>query len=76
MHYVTKHLLQSIESDHFRVKKNMPKIGVYQSFNTARRTIAGFEATLWLRKGFGLSNRFQERPFFASNIDPHLGVRM
>jgi len=23
-----------------------------------------------------MSNRFQERPFFASNIDPHLGVRM
>lgn len=25
------------------------------SFNIARRTIAGFEAMLWLRKGFGLS---------------------
>ncbi|XIE10205.1 DDE-type integrase/transposase/recombinase (plasmid) [Rhizobium ruizarguesonis] len=46
---------QGIESDHFRVKKNMPKIGGFQSFNTARRTIAGFEAMLWLRKGFGLS---------------------
>ncbi|MFW8609898.1 DDE-type integrase/transposase/recombinase [Rhizobium beringeri] len=44
-----------LESDHFRVKKNMPKIGGFQSFNTARRTIAGFEAMLSLRKGFGFS---------------------
>ena len=55
VHYVTKHLQQGIESDHFRVKKNMPAIGGFQSFNTARRTIAGFEAMLWLRKGFGFS---------------------
>lgn len=55
VHYVTKHLQQGIESDHFRVKKNMPKIGGFQSFKTARRTIAGFEAMLWLRKGFGFS---------------------
>jgi len=33
----------------------MPKIGGFQSFNIARRTIAGFEAMLWLRKGFGFS---------------------
>jgi len=33
----------------------MPKIGGFQSFNTARRTIAGFEAMLWLRKGFSFS---------------------
>lgn len=39
----------------FRVKRNMPKIGGFQSFNTARRTIAGFEAMLWLRKGFGFT---------------------
>ena len=55
VHYVTKHLQQGIESDHFRVKKNMPKIGGFQSFRTARRTIAGFEAMLWLRKGFGFA---------------------
>ena len=36
-------------SDYFRVK-NMPKIGGFQSFTT-RRTIAGFEAILRLRKG-------------------------
>ncbi|GEM_PF-654717 len=58
VHYVTKHLQQGIESDHFRVKKNMPKIGGFQSFKTARRTIAGFEAMLWLRKGFGFSGEW------------------
>lgn len=36
VHYVAKHLQQGIESDHFRVKKNMPKIGGFQSFKTAR----------------------------------------
>jgi hypothetical protein len=56
VHYVTKHLRQGIESDHFRVKKNMPKIGVFQSFKTARRTIAGLEAMLWLKKGFGFAS--------------------
>ena len=55
LHYVTKHLQQGIESDHFRVKKNMPRVGGFQSFHTARRTIQGFEAMLWLRKGFGFS---------------------
>ena len=54
-HYVTKHLQQGIESDHFRVKKNMPKIGGFHSFKMARRTIAGFEAMLWLREGFGFA---------------------
>src|SRR4051812_10326483 len=53
LHYVTKHLQQGIESDHFRVKKNMPRIGGFQAFHIARRTIQGFEAMLWLRKGFG-----------------------
>ena len=37
------------------VKKNMPRIGGFQSFGTARRTIQGFEAMLWLRKGFGFA---------------------
>jgi transposase, IS6 family len=55
IHYVTKHLQQGIESDHFRLKKNMPRIGGFRSFSTARRTIQGFEAMLWLRKGFGFS---------------------
>src|ERR1700712_2509782 len=55
LHYVIKHLQQGIESDHFRLKKKMPRIGGFQSFSTARRTIQGFEAMLWLRKGFGFS---------------------
>ncbi len=54
-HYVTRHLQQGIESDHFPVKKNMPRVGGSQSFNTARRTIRSFEAMLWLRKGFGFA---------------------
>ena len=56
-HYVTKHLQQGIESDHFRVKRAMPRVGGFRSFATARRTICGFEAMLWLRKGFGLPAR-------------------
>src|SRR4051794_24620704 len=52
LHYVTKHLQQGIESDHFRVKRPMSRIGGFQSFRTARQTIRGFEAMLWLRKGF------------------------
>ncbi len=30
VHYVTKHLQQGIESDHFRVKRPMPRIGGFQ----------------------------------------------
>ncbi|AIQ89332.1 transposase for insertion sequence element [Methylobacterium phyllosphaerae] len=55
IHYVTKHLQQGIESDHFRVKRAMPRIGGFRSFNTARRTVCGFEVMLWLRKGFGFA---------------------
>jgi transposase-like protein len=43
LHYVSKHLQQGIESNHFRVKRPMPRIGGFQSFHTARRTIRGFE---------------------------------
>src|SRR3954464_14957939 len=50
-----KHLQQGIESDHFRVKRPMPRIGGFQAFQTAQRTIQGFEAMLWLRKGFGFA---------------------
>src|SRR3954447_15266799 len=39
----------------FRVKRPMPRIGGFQSFHTARRTIRGFEAMLWLRKGFNFA---------------------
>src|SRR3712207_4633893 len=55
VHYVTKHLQQGIESDHFRLKRAMPRVGGFQTFPTARRTIQGFEALLRLRKGFGFS---------------------
>ena len=55
VHHVTKHLQQGIESDHFRLKKNMPRVGSFQSFNTARRSIQGFEVMLWMRKGFGFA---------------------
>lgn len=33
----------------------MPRVGGLRSFNTARRTICGFKAMLWLRKGFGFA---------------------
>ncbi len=36
----------------------MPKIGDFQSFKTARRTIAGLEAMLWLKKGLGFSDQW------------------
>ncbi len=61
LHYVTKHLQQRIESDHFRVKRPMPRVGGFQSFGTARRTIQGFEAMLWLRKGFGFAGLWTVR---------------
>jgi len=60
-HRVSKYSQQGVESDHFRVKKNMPKIGGFQSFVTARRTIAGFEAMLWLKKGSGFSGEWTIR---------------
>ena len=54
LRYVTKYLQQGIEGDHFRVKRPMLRIGSFQSV-TARRIISGFEAMLWLRKGFGFA---------------------
>jgi len=61
LHYVTKHLQQRIESDHFRVKRAMPRVGGFQSFTTARRAIQGFAAMLWLRKGFGFAGAWSVR---------------
>lgn len=61
IHRVTKHLRQVIESDHFRVKRAMPKVGGFRSFAKARRTIAGFEAMLWPRKGFGFAGDWTVR---------------
>lgn len=56
-HDVTKHLHQGIESAYFPVKRPMPWLGDFRSFNTARRTIQGFEAMLWLRKGCGFASK-------------------
>ena len=39
----------------------MLRIGRSQSFGTARRTIQGFEAMLWLRKGFGFAGAWTVR---------------
>ncbi len=61
VHYVTKHLQQRIESDHFRIKRPMPRVGGFQAFHTARRTIQSFEAMLWLRKGFGFAGAWTVR---------------
>lgn len=61
VHYVTKHLQQGIESDHFRVKQNVPKVGRFRSFNSARKSTVGHEAMLWLRKGFGLTGQWSVR---------------
>ena len=58
---MTKRLQQGIESDHFRVKRPMPRVGCFQAFYTARRTIQGFEAMLWLRKGFGFAGAWTVR---------------
>ncbi len=55
VHYVSKYLQQSIESDHFRVKRVMPKLGGFRTFNSANKTISGLEAMLWLKKGLGFS---------------------
>jgi len=60
-HQVTRHLQQGIESDYFRVKQVMPKVDGFQSFAAARRTIKGFEAMLWLRKGFGFIGQWTVR---------------
>jgi transposase-like protein len=59
--YVTEHLQQRTESDHFRVKRAMPWVGDFLSFHTARRTISGSEAMLWLRKGFGFAGAWTDR---------------
>src|SRR3954447_13208111 len=45
----------------FRLKRPMPRIGGFQSFHTARRTIRGFEAMLWLRKGFDFAGAWTVR---------------
>ena len=57
-HYITKHLQQGIESD--TSGSRGPCRGSV-AFNpcTARRTIRGFEAMLWLRKGFSFPDAWR-----------------
>ena len=43
------------------VKKNIPKVGDFRAFATAKRTIVGFEAMLWLKKGFGFAGEWTVR---------------
>ena len=39
----------------------MPRIGRFRSFHTARRTIAAFEAMLWLKKSFDFAGQWTVR---------------
>ncbi len=75
VHHIQKH--QWIESAHFRLKKNMPRVGGFQSFHTARQSIQGFDAMLWLQKRFGFAGAWtvcqiawNRDPCFAPNTDP------
>jgi len=36
----------------------MPKVGGFRTFATAKRTIAGFEAVLWVKKGLGFAGEW------------------
>ena len=58
---LVERLKRQSKGDHFRVKRPMPRVGGFQAFHTARRTIPGFEALLWLRKGFGFSGPWTVR---------------
>ena len=71
VHYVTKHLQQGIESDHFRLKKNMPRIGGFQSFTTARRTIQASRPCC----GSGRALALPARGPFASRTDARVLLR-
>lgn len=57
-HVTGKSLQQGIESDHFRLKKVIPRNGCFQSFNTARKTLKGYEAMLWIKKGLGFKDKW------------------
>ena len=60
-HQKSKHLQQGIESDHYRLKRNMHRKGVFQSLKTARKTISGYEPMLWLRKSMGFIKKWDVR---------------
>ncbi|MDI2111911.1 IS6 family transposase [Commensalibacter nepenthis] len=58
VHETKKSLQQGIENDHFRVKRIIPKNGCFQSFHTARKTLKGYEAILWIKKGLGFKEKW------------------
>ncbi|OUI77612.1 transposase [Commensalibacter intestini] len=70
LHEVGKPLQQRIENDHFRLKRVIPQSGCFQSFHTARKTIKGYEAILWLKKGLGFKGKWtiNEQINFIQNI--------
>jgi len=69
-HETKKSLQQRIENDHFRLKRVIPRNGCFQSFHTARRTLKGYEALLWIKKGFGFKEKWTiiEQINFTQNI--------
>ena len=50
-----------VDKDSPSLKRPMPRVGCFQAFHTARRTIQGIEAMLWLRKGFGFAGAWTVR---------------
>jgi transposase, IS6 family len=83
LHYITKPLQQGIESDHFRVKKNMPQVG--GSGRSARRgarsraskpCCGGLSQTLETAvKGVGSDRTFRGEPSLKTvPIRPVLGL--
>jgi len=58
LHETRKSLQQGIENDHFRLKRVIPRNGCFQSFHTARKTLKGYEAILWIKKGLGFKGKW------------------
>lgn len=58
LHETEKSLQQGIENDHFRLKRGIQKNGCFQSFHTARKTLKGYEAILWIKKGLGFKGKW------------------
>lgn len=69
-HKTMKSLQQGIENDHFTLKKVMPRNGCFQSFHTAKNTLKGYEAILWIKKGLGFKGKWtiKEQINFIQNL--------
>jgi len=69
-HETKKSLQQGIENDHFRLKRVISRNGCFQSFHTARKTLKGYEAILWIKKGLGFKGKWtiNEQINFIQNI--------